>query len=107
MPTRTARPIAFSTALGARGCSDMKAVTRNTNGTSASPSAIAAAGFGPAWLFFDAVETKPARIAQNAGTRIMVATVIARHFRRGGSGSIPPERVAGCDRFCVVTVPTP
>src|SRR4051794_36368418 len=95
MPTRSARPIARTTAPGAFGCPDMNASTTNTNGMIARPSASAAPVFGSpardAGLSV-APATMPASSAQYAGTNNTVATVMAFHFCCGDSGWMPTVR---------------
>ena len=59
----------------------MNASTMKTNGMTASPKAMAAPALGAPSASSLATATRPAMIAQNAGTRTRVATVIARHFR--------------------------
>src|SRR5687768_6893165 len=75
IPTSSDSTIARITAPGARGCSDRKARTTNTNGTSARPNAISGAGAG-ARGSSEPTATTPASTDQNAGAITSVASVM-------------------------------
>ena len=79
----------MTVALGAVGWPDTNASARNTNGTSASPNAMNAAGFATPSPSSDATDTSPMSVPQNAGTSTSVAIVIAFHFCCGDSGAMP------------------
>ena len=92
MPISRVNPIALATAAGARGCSEAKARTTNTNGISISPNAIHRPGAATPPDRVDATETAPISSAQKAGASSKVASRIARHMRRGTVDPRPLRR---------------
>ena len=88
IPTMTDAPMARSTALGGFVCSDRNASVMKTKGMSARPKAMGGPAAG-ASLASDTAATRPISVDQKATASTMVAIVIARHLRWGGSGSSP------------------
>ena len=85
--------MAFTVAIGADGCPDTNASTRNANGTIAKPNAMNAAGLAtPLFASSDATDTSPMSVPQNAGSSTIVPIVIAFHFCCGDRGAMPDER---------------